>query len=334
MRFAVIGSAHGHIYQFIEDMNDLGAEFVGIYDDNSNLVNDIKEKYEVPVYQDLDNLFAEDLDIVATSAINNQKMGFISECSKHGVHVIADKPIVVNYEQYNKLEKIIEEGNIEIGLMLTVRFMPQVYKVKQLIDNGIIGDLINVEIFSPHKLRANERPAWHFDKEQNGGIIVDLMPHSVDLYNWLTEDKIKGYNGVVQKTILPEYQDFYDSSQFFITGEKGSSGYLRVDWHMANTHWSWGDIRIFCSGTKGEIESRVTGDPLTKDPKVILFEEGKETREIEVDEINLSVTKDFVKRIKGQEYIIGHQDILKASKISLDFSKKAEKINKFENQGR
>jgi predicted dehydrogenase len=329
MKFAVLGSAHEHIYEFIEDMLGREHEFVGIYNDDSVLVKEIAQKYDVAVYQQLEELFDKGIEVAGTSAINNQKMRYIAECNKHGVHIIADKPLVLNRSQYQELEAIIKEGRIEIGLMLTARFMPQVYSIKKLITKGAIGDLISIEIFNPHQLKVNKRPEWHFEREQNGGVVIDLMIHSIDLYNWFTESLIEDYYGVAQKTILPDKESFYDSTQFFVIGKNGITGYFRADWHMTDTHWSWGDFRVFCSGTKGCLEARVLGDPLTKEPMLILFEEGKETRKLSVDDPGLSVTGDFINRVEGRDYIIGHKDILDASRMSIEFDEKAKEINKF-----
>ena len=329
--FAVLGSAHGHIKEFIEVMLKKGGNFVGIYDDGSSLCKEFKNEYSVPLYKKLDDIFAQNLDIAGTSAVNNQKIDIIEECSRQGVHIIADKPIVVNHNQFETFKNIINKKKIEIGLMLTLRFDPCVSKVKKLLNENVIGRLLSVEIFSPHTLRKNTRPDWHFDKEQNGGIIIDLMVHSVDLYNWFTESDIIDYHGVVQKSILKEKEDFYDNCQFFLESQSGASGYLRVDWHMPENHWSWGDIRIFCTGTKGSLEARVTGDPITRESQIILFEKGEKTRKIDIkDEVQASVIDDFLKRVNGEESLIDHQDIVEATGLSIDFDRTVKKVNLLE----
>ncbi len=326
LKFAVIGSAHGHITEFIDDMISMGHEFAGIYDDKSPLVSRLSERYNVPVYDDMEILFDTGIEIAGTSAINNQKIDIIEECSRRGVHVIADKPIVIDQQQYERLERVTGRGNIQVGMMLSVRFDPCVSTLKKLVDQGVIGKLLSVEIFNPHRLGAANRPAWHFKKNQNGGIIIDLIVHSVDLFNWLTQSEIADYKGVMVKSILPEKEDFYDSSQYFVRSENNVTGYFRVDWHMTDTHWTWGDLRVFCTGTRGSMEARVLGDPLTKGKLLILFEEGKETRSIELDENVGSVTKDFINRVQGREYIVGHKDILLASRNAIELDREAERI--------
>jgi predicted dehydrogenase len=326
-KFGVIGSAHGHIFEFIEDMLKIGGEFVGIYDDNSQLCKEISQKYNIPIFKDKDELIESGVEVVGTSAISNEKIDIIEYCESKGVHIIADKPIVTNKQQLNRLEKIIERGIIQIGLLLTVRFMPEVYAVKQLINSGKLGRLLSIEIFNPHKLSANSRPDWHFEHDKGGGVIIDLMVHSVDLYRWLSNNEIDNYSGLVKKSMLPEKPSFYDMANFSVQSGNGISGYLRVDWHMTTAHWSWGDLRIFCTGTKGSIEIRALGDPITKEPIAVFFSEDNKTTKLDITSISLNATSDFINRIDGKAYIISHKDIVEGTRVCLDFDFDAKKID-------
>lgn len=321
MRFGVVGSAHGHIFTFIRDMLASGGEFVGIFDDGSENVHLISEQQKVPVFSDMDTLFAQKIDIAGTSAINSQKIGIIEACARHGVHIMADKPIVVDESQLVRLERVINTSTIQVGLMLSLRFLPEVITLKRLIDDDLLGRLISVEIFNPHKLNPETRPDWHFDKSRNGGIAIDLFPHSIDIFQWLTGSKITNYNGVIVKSTLYDKPDFYDSSQFLVFSESGVSGYFRVDWHMPAKHWSWGDIRIFCTGTKGMAEIRASGDPITREQSVILYRNDAETAKADIVSCDKTETTDFIGRIAGKGFSISHEDILSASRLAVEFDK-------------
>lgn len=324
MKFGVIGSAHGHILAFIRDMLMSGGKFAGIFDDGSDNIRLISEQHKVPVFSDMDVLFAQKIDIAGTSAVNSLKIGIVEACARHGVHIMADKPIVVDESQLARLERVINSGTIQVGLMLSLRFLPEIFTLKRLIDDGLLGRLISVEIFNPHKLNPETRPDWHFDKSLSGGIAIDLFPHSIDIFQWLTGSKIKNYNGVIVKSMLHDKPDFYDASQFMVFSESGISGYLRVDWHMPEAHWSWGDIRIFCSGTKGMAEVRATGDPITGERSVILYRNDTETAKADIISYDKTETTDFIDRIEGKDYSIGHEDIVSASRLAVEFDKSAK----------
>lgn len=326
MNFAVAGSAHGHIYEFINDALEAGAYFKGVYKDSTAISKDIADRYHVPLFENLGELLDQQIDVVATTAVNNEKITYIEECAERGIHIIADKPVVTNEAQYKRLESIIGKGNIEVGLMLSMRFWPEVNLVKRLIQEGRIGNIINIEIMTPHKLVEATRPRWHFKKDENGGIIIDLLIHSIDLFRWMTESEIEDAYGFIHKKTRGSAETFFDSAEFLVKGKSGASGYLRTDWHMTDSHWTWSDIRIFCSGTKGCIEARVLGDPLTREPVVVLYEEGKDTVEIKPDKCSNSATKDFLDRIQGKAHLITHKDIIEATRLSLEFDRNANVI--------
>lgn len=328
MNFGVVGAAHGHIYEFIEEMISEGAKFVGVYNDHSGISEEIAEKYQVPLFSELRDLLDSNVEIVGTSAINSEKINYIEACCERGVHIIADKPIVVNEEQFKRLEKVIQCGNIQVGMMFTLRFWPEIYTTKKMIQENIIGDIINMEILTPHRLRAENRPEWFFEKEKNGGVVIDLLIHSIDLFRWVTGSEITDFTGMVQKTILPEKETFFDCAEFLVKSLNGTNGYMRTDWHMTDSHWSWGDMRVFFVGTRGNMEVRAIGDPITRQPMVILYKEGKETVQIGMESYKKSCTKDFLDRIHGMDYVISHEDILQASRLAIEFDKKAQRIRR------
>jgi len=326
MNFAVIGSAHGHIYEFVEDMVSLGGKFIAVYNDKTtDIAKAMSLKYSVPLVDNIDELLNLNIDIVGSSAINSDKVSIVEECSKRGIHIIVDKPLVINEEQYKRLEKVVENKKIQVGLMLAMRFMPTIHTLKKIILDNHIGSLINIEIITPHRLQAKHRLISFFDKHKNGGIIIDLLIHNIDLFNWLTESTISSFSGFVNETSLHENHKFMDSAYFLVRSQNGVSGYLRTDWHMPDSHWTWGDLRIFCVGTGGTIEVRVLGDPITKEEIIVLYKEGQPTTKIPVEECKNSSTIDFLNRINRKDYIISHKDILEVSRLSIEFDKDAKK---------
>lgn len=328
MNFGVIGCAHSHIFGIINDMIKLGGQFKGVFNDRSVNSAKIVEKYNVPIYDDINELRVQGIEIACTSAVNYMKHDIIRLCAEKNVHVMADKPLVVNKDQYEKIKEVISSGKIQVGLDLSLRFDPTIYTMKKLIDDGAIGQLLSIEIFSPHKLGPESRPEWHFNKNQGGGITVDLLVHSIDIFRWITGSNIVEHSGIVTKSILKDKPDFYDVSQFMVRGSTGISGYFRADWHIPDKYWSWGDIRIFCTGSNGLMEARVVGDPITREKGLILYGMDGGAQYAEIENPGKTATIDFIDRIEGRKHLITHEDILEATRLSVDFDNCA-KISSF-----
>lgn len=314
MKFGILGCRHPHIEMFVQEMLDLGHEFVAICETEPDIAQSMVAKYHVPLLTDEEEFFAFNPKVVGTSAINNEKIKVIEACRAHDVHVMVDKPIVTNMEDYKRLKEIMEEGVIQVGLMLTERFSPPIYTLWSMIKKGVLGELISLTITKPHKLNEKSRAPWHFSKVQNGGIAIDLLIHDFDLLRWFTNSEMENCAGFMKKSALPNHPDFYDCVHTLIKMENSVIATLEADWWTPDSYWTWGDGRIFCTGTLGRAEIRVAGDVDNKNPYGLLVTKDEEYHVYDNIEPSVTLTEDFLRRIEGKEdVIITSQDILKAT---------------------
>jgi predicted dehydrogenase len=229
MKFGILGCRHAHIEIFVREMLDLGHEFVAICEMVPDIAKPLAEKYNVPLLGSEEEFFEKRPAVVGTSAVNNEKIRVIEACRAHGAHVIADKPIVTNLKDFQRLKDVIDEGAIEVGLMLTERFSPPVYTLRKMIQEGILGKLISFSMMKPHRLNEKSRAPWHFSKTENGGITIDLLIHDFDLLRWFTGSDTEQIAGYVKKSSYDKYPDFNDSVQTVVKMKDGTIATLEAD---------------------------------------------------------------------------------------------------------
>lgn len=329
MKYAILGAAHGHVFTFAEHMAKAGWELACILQDQEENSRRLSEEYGAPLVEGVSSVLKQGITVAGCFGPGNERIGMIRACAEYGVHVMSDKPLVVNKKDFRILEDILTNGRIQVGALFTLRFQPSVRALKELLEQGKLGKLISIEILNPHKLTPWKRPEWHFSPDQAGGVAADLFTHSVDLFHWLSNrSEILVYNSFITKSILPEKPNFYDFASASLRTEDGISGYFRVDWHMPQAHWNWGDVRIFCVGSNGCAELRASGDPLNRREMLILYSENEETKEIPLPDYTEDETSDFLNRIAGQPCIVTHEDILHACQISLALEDKAVRQNR------
>ncbi len=330
--FSIIGCQHDHISIFIQEMLELGHECTGIFEaENKALLESIADKYNLPVVEDKEMLLDNSVDIVGSSAINNQKIDIIELCEERGKHVMVDKPAVTNREDYRRLQSVIDRGHIEVGMLLTERYRPAFRTLKRYINEQFLGKVVNIGIRKPHKLKPSCRPEWHFSKEQCGGIVIDLFVHDFDLLRWLTGEEIISFEGMVTKNILPEYPTFYDTAAIQVLLKENTIAQLYSDWHTPEASKTYGDGRVFVVGTKGYAELRLTGDPLITDENLMLFvTHEKQYERVELDFVQENITEDFLKRIEGKQIGITHRDILATSIATIEADERAKIYSVFE----
>lgn len=99
-----------------------------------------------------------------------------------GKHVYCEKPVSVSVEEALDLYKLCKEHNIKNGVVQDKLWLPGLLKLKRLIDTGFFGEILSVRgefgywVFEGHTIPA-QRPSWNYKKEEDGGIIVDMLCH-------------------------------------------------------------------------------------------------------------------------------------------------------------
>ncbi|WP_262687573.1 Gfo/Idh/MocA family protein [Paenibacillus baimaensis] len=318
-QFSIIGCQHAHIGIFISEMLELGYTCAGIYEDeNVELAQSFADKFGIPLVKEKESLLGESVSIVGCASINDQKINVIELCESHDKPIMIDKPAVTSTEGLERLKAVIERGRIQVGMLLTERFHPAIYTLKKQIDQGVLGDIVSIGMRKPHRLDAAKRPAWFFSKQQSGGILIDLLVHDFDLLRWLTGKEIETINGYVSKTILPEYPTFYNTASVQVVMKECITAQLYTDWHTPSQSWTWGDGRIFVTGTEGCAELRLQGDPLLqKDTVMIQLTNQSPMGLVPLEQPKHSITSDFIRRIQGENATVSQDDILKTSEATI-----------------
>lgn len=318
--FCILGCQHMHIAQFIQEMIDLGYPCAGIYDgEDSAMASRLADRYGVPLFGDPEKLLSVSGSIVGSAAVNSDKIEIIELCERNGRHVMVDKPAVVDTAGLERLAEIIRRGRIQVAMMLTERFRPELFTLREAILQGVLGKIIQIQMRKPHRLRASSRPTWFFDKARNGGLVIDLLIHDFDLLRWLTGEEIAAVQGWTSKRILPEYPTFCDAASLQVLLGGGITAQLYADWHTPEASWTWGDGRIFVAGTNGCAELRLEGDPfLSKGPLFIQVTNDAPARAVEPAIAPLTLSKDFLNRIEGRSAVLTANDVLQACKAAVE----------------
>ena len=105
---------------------------------------------------------------------------------KAGKPVYVEKPMAVTYEECCRVNRISQETGVPCFVAYYRRYLPYFLKVKSLVEEGAIGNVINVQIrFAqpPRNLDYNrENLPWRVQPDiAGGGYFYDLAPHQLDM---------------------------------------------------------------------------------------------------------------------------------------------------------
>ncbi len=99
-----------------------------------------------------------------------------------GKHVYCEKPTAVSTEAALDLYRVATKAGVKNGVVQDKLWLPGLLKVKRLQEQGFFGKILSVRgefgywVFEGHNIPA-QRPSWNYRKEDDGGIIVDMLCH-------------------------------------------------------------------------------------------------------------------------------------------------------------
>ena len=121
----------------LHEMGNLGA----VVDMNAARLEELKEKYGMDIYTDLDEAIAHGYDgyVVSTSAETHYAIG--KKLLGLGLSTLIEKPMTMHIEESKELVEIAEETGANFMVAHILLFHPAINIIKELIDGGEIGDL-------------------------------------------------------------------------------------------------------------------------------------------------------------------------------------------------
>jgi len=129
-----------------------------------------------------------------------------------------------------------------------------------LVQQGVIGKVVQTVNLAPHQVNAPSRPEWFWNPRKYGGILCDIGSHQVDQFLFYTgTKKAEVAYSQVGNYAHPDHPEFQDFGDMTLRGD-GGVGYVRVDWFTPDGLGVWGDGRLFLLGTEGYIELRKYAD--------------------------------------------------------------------------
>ena len=259
-RVGVIGLDHGHIYGMCKGLREAGAEIFRVYDPDSGKIEAFRKIFpEAEAALSSDEIYSDPgLSLIASASVASERAGIGMKALDAGKDFFSDKPPFVKQAQVDAARRKVKETGRKWFVYYSERLHVEaaVY-AERLINEGAIGDVVEIRGWGPHRIGLAERPAWFYEKEKYGGILTDIGSHQLEqilTYAHCTDARlISSRVGNLRHKEHPGLEDFGDAT--FIT-DNGIPCYVNVDWFTPDGLGTWGDGRMLIIGTKGYIELR------------------------------------------------------------------------------
>lgn len=151
-----------------------------------------------------------------------------------GKPVYVEKPLAASYEDCSRINLISQKTGVPCFVAYYRRYLPYFQRVKEIIDYGTIGKIINVQIrFSvpPRDLDYNcsQNMPWRLQPDiAGGGYFYDLAPHQLDLLQDLFGIIVKAHGYCANRVHLYKAEDTVSAVFRFESGIVGSGSWCFV----------------------------------------------------------------------------------------------------------
>ena len=204
-RVVGINFDHMHMGDLLREVSEHpDAEIAGIYHPDRAKMESAVQKLGIPndrVFTDLDACLSKaraDLAIVCSTTAEHANS--VEKLAPHGVNVMVEKPFAASVGDARRMMKAMEGTGRRLAVNWPLAWYRSHNTAKRLIDEGAIGDLIEVHFYdgnrgplfhladkvevSPEEVERQKPGSWWYKKASGGGSLLDYLGYGVTLGTW------------------------------------------------------------------------------------------------------------------------------------------------------
>jgi len=169
-----------------------GVAIAAIYGTNPEKVGRLCREYDAKAYQDLDAFLSHrPMDFVAIGSPSGLHAAHGIAAARRGLHVLTEKPIDISSARADELIEAAEKAGVKLGVLFQDRHKPEVRRLKQWVESGVVGKLLlaeaRVKWYRPPEYYSQSK--WRGTLAMDGGgALINQAVHTVDLLLWIMGD--------------------------------------------------------------------------------------------------------------------------------------------------
>lgn len=169
----------------------------GYFDFNQDRAEEIAKQYGGKVYESVEEMLADsEIDAVSVCVTNSAHASVSIQALNAGKDVLCEKPMATSLEDSEAMVKAAQDNHKTLMIDQNQRFAKAHVKAKELISQGMIGNVITFKSTFGHggpetwSVDGGSN-TWFFDKNKSKyGAIFDLGVHKIDLVQYLINSPV------------------------------------------------------------------------------------------------------------------------------------------------
>lgn len=315
-RVGIIGLDHTHARLLFSKFRSLcgeRVEWVGYaqIEKATGAVLEFNKYFYEPLYDAMKeydhymDLLNQNLDIAIVCTDTNMHANICEETLKRNIHTIVEKPMAIDLDDAVRMYQAAKNSRAELVINWPIAWFPHFNKVKELLDEGVIGKPLRFVYRTPQTWGPFTKgfysdkelsEFWWYDKERGGGSIMDYACYGCVLSAWIFGEELpKRVVGFKKNFFTPDCLA-EDYGKFLIEYENAIA---EVEGSWSTAHSGEVPTGPIVYGTEGTIVT----DRYTNEVKVYKKIEGSddEVKVYTVQEEDIDIPVNFMNHLEKNE---------------------------------
>ena len=229
IRFALVGCGRIAVNHFssIKQHSDR-AELVGVCDVSRSALDAAVALTNAKPYTTVASLLKDtNADAVILSTPSGLHAQQAVEIAASGRHVVTEKPMATRWHDGLRMVKACDDASVRMFVVKQNRRNATLQLLKMAVEQGRFGRIymVNINVFWTRPQEYYDSAAWRGTWEFDGGALMNLASHYVDLLDWLIGpiESIQAYTATLARDIEVE-----DSGVISVRWRSGALGSMNV----------------------------------------------------------------------------------------------------------
>jgi predicted dehydrogenase len=195
------------------------------------------KKYGCKPVASYDAVLADpEIEAIVNTTPNDVHLATTKQAAEAGKHVFLDKPIANNVTEGRAITEVCRNAGVVLGMGYQRRRESHFRWVKQQIDAGVFGKLVNAESnISRDRLGKIDLNSWRYQASgMPGGVMLQIGIHYTDVLTYLM-GPVKAVRGQFAQLVLPG--DNPDVASLILEHDSGALSTLNASYASASEYY-------------------------------------------------------------------------------------------------
>lgn len=227
LRTAILGC--GRIGSRHAEKSKHAATLIAVCDILSDRANSLAKKNDCTAFTSIDSFLAfcseQSVDIVAVCTPNGLHCEHAIAALRSNLHVLCEKPMALTFDDCQRMNIAAAKALKRLYVVKQNRFNEPVQKVKEVIEQGALGRISNVQLncFWNRNSAYFEQDPWKGTFSLDGGTLFTQFSHFLDLMVWLLGE-VRPLKATRNNFFHKDLIEFEDGGVALIEFENGAIG--------------------------------------------------------------------------------------------------------------